>query len=121
VSYVERDLVMFLGFEPGSELGSLPPTTGPVLVTVGEFSPPVRHRAADALRRLGLAVRVLPGCGHAAHLEAPEAFVGVLLEVAAATGEIRVGDSGQDRSGAAVRPDRAAAPDSRDRARDLWG
>jgi pimeloyl-ACP methyl ester carboxylesterase len=79
---VERDLAMFLGFEPAVPR----PTRGPVIVTVGADSPPVRHQAAAALHRaLGLPVRVLPGCGHAAHLEAPELFADLLLEVAAAT------------------------------------
>ncbi|MBX6391577.1 MAG: alpha/beta hydrolase [Frankia sp.] len=76
---VERDLAMFQRFEPAA----IPPGAGPVVVTVGEHSPPVRHQAAEALRRgLGLPVRVLPGCGHAAHLEAPEEFARRLLAVA---------------------------------------
>ncbi|OAA25187.1 Alpha/beta hydrolase family protein [Frankia sp. EI5c] len=76
---VRRDLAMFLGFEPG------PPPAGapPVLITVGELSPPVRHRAAAALgERFGLAVEVLPGCGHAAHLDAPERFARLLSRAA---------------------------------------
>ncbi|WP_026239583.1 alpha/beta fold hydrolase [Parafrankia discariae] len=79
LTMVERDLAMFLAFEPG------PPPAGapPVLVTVGAQSPPVRHRAAAALRaRFGLPVRVLPGCGHAVHLEAPELFAALLAETA---------------------------------------
>ncbi len=75
---VERDLSMFLEFEPGP----LPERTAPTIVTVGANSPPVRHRAAALLReRLGLTVRVLPDCGHAAHLEAPAAFARVLADV----------------------------------------
>jgi pimeloyl-ACP methyl ester carboxylesterase len=78
---VARDLAMFLGFEPARPVGD----QVPAVVTVGEYSPPVRHEAAAALRReFGLPVRVLPGCGHAAHLEAPGAFAAVLLEVAGA-------------------------------------
>ena len=77
---VARDLAMFVRFEPTAPR----PTPGPVIVTVGERSPEVRHRAAEALRReLGFQVRVLAGCGHAVHLEAPGAFAAVLVEVAA--------------------------------------
>jgi pimeloyl-ACP methyl ester carboxylesterase len=80
---VARDLAMFLRFEPAAPKA----TPGPVLVTVGERSPEVRHRAAAALHReLGVRIRVLPGCGHAVHLEAPEQFARVLTEVAAALG-----------------------------------
>jgi pimeloyl-ACP methyl ester carboxylesterase len=76
---VARDLSMFLGFEPAAPR----PTPGPVIVTVGERSADIRHRAAELLRReLGVTVRVLAGCGHAAHLEAPAAFAALLLEVA---------------------------------------
>ncbi|CAI7973473.1 Alpha/beta hydrolase [Frankia sp. Hr75.2] len=80
IAMVERDLEMFLGFEPGSPPVGAPP----VLITVGAQSPPVRHRAAAALRaRFDLPVRVLPGCGHAVHLEAPELFAALLAETAA--------------------------------------
>ncbi|WP_232303720.1 alpha/beta fold hydrolase [Pseudofrankia sp. DC12] len=80
---VARDLSMFLRFEPAVPR----PTPGPVVVTVGEHSPEVRHRAAAALHRdLGLEVRVLAGCGHAAHLEAPARFAELLAEVAATLG-----------------------------------
>jgi pimeloyl-ACP methyl ester carboxylesterase len=80
---VDRDLTMFLGFEPDRL-----PAGGPdVIVTVGENSPPVRHRAAAALEReLGVEVRVLLGCGHAVHLERPDVFASVLLDVAARRG-----------------------------------
>ncbi|MCK9893088.1 alpha/beta fold hydrolase [Frankia sp. AgB32] len=75
---VERDLAMFLEFEPEP----LPERAGPTIITVGANSPPVRHRAAALLReRLGLTVRVLPNCGHAAHLEAPAAFARTLFDV----------------------------------------
>ncbi|MBL7494787.1 alpha/beta hydrolase [Frankia sp. CNm7] len=80
---VGRDLAMFLRFEPAMPR----PTPGPVVITVGERSPQARYRAAEVLRReLGLPVRVLPGCGHAAHLEAPGAFAALLLETAGALG-----------------------------------
>lgn len=75
---VERDLAMFLEFEPGP----LPDRAIPIIITVGADSPPVRHRAAAVLHdRLELPVRVIPGCGHAAHLEAPAAFARLLAMV----------------------------------------
>jgi hypothetical protein len=64
---VANDLAMFRGFEPR------PPAlgAGTVVVTVGEHSSPVRYAAAEKLREAyGYPVRVLPGCGHAAHLQA---------------------------------------------------
>ncbi|WP_307873963.1 MULTISPECIES: alpha/beta fold hydrolase [unclassified Frankia] len=80
---VARDLSMFLRFEPAAP----GPTPGPVVVTVGERSPEIRHRAAAALHReLGVEVRVLAGCGHAAHLEAPAQFADLLAEVATTLG-----------------------------------
>ncbi len=76
---IARDLAMFLDFEPGP----LPPGIGTIIITVGEHSPVARYEAAAALEReLGLPARVLPGCGHAAHIEAPEAFAAILSEVA---------------------------------------
>ncbi|MCM3884095.1 alpha/beta fold hydrolase [Frankia sp. R82] len=75
---VERDLAMFLEFEPAP----LPDRAIPAIITVGADSPPVRHRAAAVLQdRLKLPVRVIPGCGHAAHLEAPAAFARLLADV----------------------------------------
>jgi pimeloyl-ACP methyl ester carboxylesterase len=83
---VERDLAMFLGFEPTAPARPEPP----IVITVGEYSPPVRHRAAEALReRFGLAVVVLPGCGHAVHLERPERFAALLRSVADGTDRLR--------------------------------
>ncbi|MCL9761063.1 alpha/beta hydrolase [Frankia sp. AiPa1] len=75
---VERDLAMFLEFEPGPR----PDRTSPTIITVGADSPPVRHRAAAVLReRWGLPVQVVPGCGHAVHLQAPAAFAHLLASV----------------------------------------
>ncbi|WP_368861859.1 alpha/beta fold hydrolase [Frankia gtarii] len=72
---VERDLVMFLDFEPPP----LPVRICPTIIMVGADSPPARHRAARLLReKPGLTVQVVPGCGHAAHLEAPAAFAQLL-------------------------------------------
>jgi pimeloyl-ACP methyl ester carboxylesterase len=72
---VRRDLAMFRAFEPvavsgtGVALGS----SERVTTTVGELSPPVRYRAARALRaRCGLPYQILDRCGHAAHLERPD-------------------------------------------------
>ncbi|WP_063897432.1 alpha/beta fold hydrolase [Frankia sp. ACN1ag] len=94
---VVRDLAMFLDFEPPP----LPARTCPTIITVGADSPPVRHRAALLLReKLGLTVRVVPGCGHAAHLEAPAAFArllgGVHLGPAASSAPASRGQSGSD-------------------------
>jgi pimeloyl-ACP methyl ester carboxylesterase len=80
---VARDLAMFLRFEPAAPASTAPP----IVVTVGERSPEVRHQAAEALRdKLGLRVEILPGCGHAAHLDAPEAFAELLVRVATQAG-----------------------------------
>ena len=72
-----RELAMFADFEPAPPV---PPT--PVVVTVGENSPPLRHLAADALEaRHGYAVREVPGASHFAPHDAAEEFAGVLLEL----------------------------------------
>lgn len=69
---VRRDLAMFRAFEP------IPPPAPPgdgMMTTVGALSPQPRHEAAHALRsRCGLPYRLIDGCGHAAHLERPEAL-----------------------------------------------
>ncbi len=79
-SAVERDLAMFLEFEPAA------PAPGPpvaVRITVGENSPPVRHRAAQRLHeRFGFPVTVIPGAGHAVHREQPERFAALLRPLA---------------------------------------
>jgi pimeloyl-ACP methyl ester carboxylesterase len=63
---VTREFHMFRHFEP-SPLGEL---AGRVTLTVGENSPPPRHRAVHTLAtHLGTRRRVLPGVGHAAHIE----------------------------------------------------
>jgi pimeloyl-ACP methyl ester carboxylesterase len=78
---VRRDFAMFRAFEPARPAR---PVAG-VLTTVGAQSPPARLAAARALRdRTGLPYRVLPGCGHAAHLERPEVLAALVREVAAA-------------------------------------
>ena len=75
---VARDLAMFRGFEPQPPAAS----AGPVLLTVGELSPPVRHEVHDVLTgRLGVAGRVLPGARHAVHLETPGVFASAVTEL----------------------------------------
>jgi pimeloyl-ACP methyl ester carboxylesterase len=73
---VARDLAMFRAFEPS------PPAArgGTVFITVGAQSPPIRHRAARALQdAFGYEFHVVPGAGHAVHLEAPEALAALVL------------------------------------------
>lgn len=78
---VGRDLAMFRRFQPAAPSAG----QGPVLVTVGELSPPVRHRASDALAtHLGLPARVLPGAGHFVQHDAPEVLAGAVLDVVGA-------------------------------------
>ena len=68
---VLRDLSMFRAFEPAA----LPTLPDGVLTTVGALSPAVRYEAAGALRsRCGVPYQIIDDCGHAAHLERPEAL-----------------------------------------------
>ncbi|MGP4110670.1 alpha/beta fold hydrolase [Streptomyces sp. 4N509B] len=73
---VEREFAMFRGFEPAAPA----PGCGPVLLTVGERSPAARHASVAALARHcgGLGREVVPGGGHAVHLDVPEAFAAVV-------------------------------------------
>ena len=65
---VRRDFTMFRAFEPLAPLRSIEH----VVTTVGQHSTPLRFEVADALQaRFGLSQRILAGCGHAVHLEAP--------------------------------------------------
>jgi len=79
---VARDLAMFRAFEPAPPA----PCEGPVLLTVGELSPEVRH---ESVRRLAAAfalpVAVLPATAHAAHLENPAALAAQIRALAGAT------------------------------------
>jgi pimeloyl-ACP methyl ester carboxylesterase len=80
---VARDLAMFSRFEPAAPA----PGAGPVVITVGECSPPARHTAAARLAdRFGFRVVVIPGAAHAVHLTHPAAFAAVVRSVAAALG-----------------------------------
>lgn len=80
---VERDAPAFLAWEPPLACA---PAAAPVVCTVGERSAPVRH---DIARRLSTLLRapvdVLPGCGHLAQLDAPDAFAAAILRAAATT------------------------------------
>lgn len=76
---VPRELAMFRAFEPEpASKGS-----APTLITVGELSPPVRHRAASALQdRLGYRVAVLPGARHFAAWDSPASFARLIADTA---------------------------------------
>jgi pimeloyl-ACP methyl ester carboxylesterase len=68
---VTRDFAMFSRFEPR------PPATaaGPVLLTVGEKSPPIRHHSVLTLSStFDMPWQSVRGAGHAVHLESPKAF-----------------------------------------------
>lgn len=76
---VPQDVAMFAGFEPQPPH----PKAGPVQLTVGGASPPVRHEVAEAFElRFGLPAAVLPQAGHAVHLERPELLAGLVLQAA---------------------------------------
>ncbi|WP_327148092.1 alpha/beta fold hydrolase [Nocardia sp. NBC_01329] len=65
---VAGELAMFRAFEP-RPVGTL---ADRITVTVGQHSAQARHRSVrDLGTALGLEYRVLPGTGHAAHLEIP--------------------------------------------------
>jgi pimeloyl-ACP methyl ester carboxylesterase len=95
---VGRDLAMFRAFEPAAPAAG----EGPVLLTAGALSPPVRH---ESVRRLSAAfalpVMTLPGTAHAVHLENPAAFAARLRPLAAGAvpgaGPARQRQAGEDR------------------------
>ena len=64
---VARDLAMFRAFEPVPVAAH----QGRVVVTVGQLSPEIRHRAAEAAGSLGAEVEVVPGAGHFVHQDEP--------------------------------------------------
>lgn len=79
---VGRDLAMFRAFEPAPPRA---PLGGRAMTTVGALSAPPRHEVARALRsRCGLPYRLIDGCGHAAHLERPEALASLAGTLACA-------------------------------------
>ncbi|MHA6758716.1 alpha/beta fold hydrolase [Streptacidiphilus sp. PAMC 29251] len=93
---VRRDFAMFRAFEPTP----LPASGVQLMTTVGALSPPARHTAARALRGLtGLPYRVLEGCGHAVHLEQPEALAAVVREVAAGAAGVDAASTASRRTG----------------------
>ncbi|RKN44027.1 alpha/beta fold hydrolase [Streptomyces hoynatensis] len=80
---VAREFAMFRAFEPAPPA----PGCGPVLLTTGAHSPPPRHAAAAALAaHCGLPTALVPGAGHAAHLENPAAFAAAIRAHAAQAG-----------------------------------
>lgn len=75
---VGRDLAMFRRFEPAP----LPAGHPPAVLTVGEWSPPIRHRTATALAALlGVPVQIISATGHAVHQENPEALGGSVIDM----------------------------------------
>jgi pimeloyl-ACP methyl ester carboxylesterase len=82
---VGLDLVMFAAFEPERPA----PEAGPVVITVGECSPPVRHESVRRLgARFGLPVWAIPGARHAVHLEDPEALAAAVRRLAASSSDL---------------------------------
>ncbi|GAB7005545.1 hypothetical protein JCM18899A_30180 [Nocardioides sp. AN3] len=85
-----RELAMFSGFEPAAPSRD----AGPVIITVGEHSPPLRHLAADALEGdLGYRIREVPQASHFAPYDAPAAFAAVVLDVIRSAGAPSAGMS----------------------------
>jgi pimeloyl-ACP methyl ester carboxylesterase len=76
---VAADLAMFAAFEPAAPS----PAAGPVVITVGECSPPVRHESVRRLAdRFGLPVWTIRGARHAVHLEHPAEFAAAIRQLA---------------------------------------
>ena len=73
---VRRDFAMFSAFEPA------PIDDAPVLLTVGEHSPPARQHSVRALNEfLGCPSVVVPGGHHAVHLDTPAAFAKIIRSI----------------------------------------
>ena len=80
---VARDLAMFTSFEPVAPAQEV----GPVIITVGERSPAIRHESVARLAdKFGLSVEVIADAGHAVHLTHPAAFAAVIGRAAAQLG-----------------------------------
>ncbi|MCC2033203.1 alpha/beta fold hydrolase [Microbacterium allomyrinae] len=72
---IPGELAMFRSFEPSRARAG----QGPVLVTVGAASPPIRHDAASALHdRLGYEIEPLTGASHFVAWDAPEVFAAAI-------------------------------------------
>lgn len=72
---VAAELAMFRSFEPRPA----GPLAQRITLTVGERSAPARHRSVqDLAAALGTEWRVVPGVGHAVHLQAPHQLAGEL-------------------------------------------
>ncbi len=78
---VQRDLAMFRSFEPA------PPQHPHVVVTTGEYSPPLRHQIAGRLSGLGYALRTLPGASHFAAAQAPKQVAALIRETLVSVGK----------------------------------
>lgn len=86
---VRREFAMFGSFEPRPV-----PDPTRIVLTVGERSPQARHDSVQALSAyLGAPARVLPGVGHAAHLEGGYLDPGSTPELAALLDGDRAGSS----------------------------
>lgn len=100
---VARDLAMFAAFEPAAPAPAM--SAGQVIITVGEWSPPIRH---DSVRRLagrfGYPAWVIPGAGHAVHLTHPEELTALIRRVSALPRRARLPEEAEP---ALVRDDRA--------------
>jgi len=78
---VQRDLAMFRSFEPA------PPQHPHVIVTTGEYSPPLRHQIAGRLSGLGYSLRTLPGASHFAAAQAPKQVAALIREALGSVGK----------------------------------
>ena len=77
---VRREVEMFSLFEPPPRLDRADLVT----VTVGQYSPPARHRAAQLLSEtLGVRIVVVPRCGHSVQVDNPSYFSGLIRDAVA--------------------------------------
>jgi pimeloyl-ACP methyl ester carboxylesterase len=82
---VARELPMFRAFEPSPARAG----QGPVLVTVGADSPPLRQVAAQAMRdELGYPVEVLEGCRHFVQWDNADTFANLIRRTVGSLGDI---------------------------------
>jgi len=77
-----RELAMFRGFEPMVPAAD----QGPVTISVGELSPPIRHVSVGALvDRFGYEQIVIPGARHFVAVDSPAQFAAAIVERVAKT------------------------------------